>query len=79
MRVTSSIRHAVKRYGSVTVIPDFSINIQEGELFPLLGSFSCDMEPGKQGFQNYTIFEALINKSGGCPHGQPPDLPFSIP
>lgn len=62
IRVTSSIRHAVKRCGSVTVIPDFSINIQEGELFPLLGSFSCDMEPGKQGFQNYTIFEALIKQ-----------------
>ena len=33
MSVTISIRHAVKRYGSVTVIPDLSVNIREGELF----------------------------------------------
>ena len=41
MSVTISIRHAVKRYGSVTVIPDLSINIQEGELFTLLGPSGC--------------------------------------
>jgi len=39
--VTISIRHAVKRYGSVTVIPDLSVNIREGELFTLLGPSGC--------------------------------------
>ena len=41
MSVTISIRHAVKRYGSVTVIPDLSVNIREGELFTLLGPSGC--------------------------------------
>jgi iron(III) transport system ATP-binding protein len=41
MSVTISIDHAVKRYGSVTVIPDLSLTIREGELFTLLGPSGC--------------------------------------
>ena len=62
IRVTSSIRYAVKRCGSVTVIPDFSINIQEGELFPLLGSLSCVIVRENHVFHYYTIFEASLKQ-----------------
>jgi iron(III) transport system ATP-binding protein len=36
-----SIRHAVKRYGQNTVIPDLSVEIKEGEFFTLLGPSGC--------------------------------------
>lgn len=41
MSVAITINNAVKRYGNVTVIPDLSLHIQEGELFTLLGPSGC--------------------------------------
>lgn len=36
-----SIKHALKKYDETTVIPDLSVEIQEGELFTLLGPSGC--------------------------------------
>ena len=36
-----SIRHAVKRYGNNTVIPDLSLEVRQGEFFTLLGPSGC--------------------------------------
>ena len=36
-----SIKSAVKKYGETTVIPDLSVEIEEGELFTLLGPSGC--------------------------------------
>ncbi len=41
MSVSISIRHAVKKYGDNTIIPDLSLEIKEGEFFTLLGSSGC--------------------------------------
>ena len=41
MSVTITIQNAVKRYGNVTVIPDLSVTIRNGELFTLLGPSGC--------------------------------------
>ena len=41
MSVAITIDHAVKRYGTTTVIPDLSLSIREGELFTLLGPSGC--------------------------------------
>lgn len=41
MSVTISISNAVKKYGTVTVIPDLSVTIENGELFTLLGPSGC--------------------------------------
>ncbi len=41
MSVSISIKHAVKRYGENTIIPDLSLEIKEGEFFTLLGSSGC--------------------------------------
>ncbi|HBK68502.1 MAG TPA: polyamine ABC transporter ATP-binding protein [Firmicutes bacterium] len=35
------IRHAVKKYGDLTVIPDLNLEIKDGELFTLLGPSGC--------------------------------------
>jgi len=39
--VTITIQNAIKRYGNVTVIPDLSVTIRNGELFTLLGPSGC--------------------------------------
>jgi len=36
-----SIKHALKKYGENTIIPDLSIDIKEGEFFTLLGPSGC--------------------------------------
>ncbi|MEI6874755.1 MAG: ABC transporter ATP-binding protein [Spirochaetota bacterium] len=41
MSVSITIRNAVKRYGSTTIIPDLSLDIREGEFFTLLGPSGC--------------------------------------
>ena len=41
MSVKIKIKHAVKRYGASTVIPDLSLEIKEGEFFTLLGPSGC--------------------------------------
>ena len=41
MSVAITIKHAVKRYGDVTIIPDLSVSIRDGELFTLLGPSGC--------------------------------------
>lgn len=41
MSVNITVERAVKRYGDVTVIPDLSVNIRQGELFTLLGPSGC--------------------------------------
>ncbi|MEI6388068.1 MAG: ABC transporter ATP-binding protein [Spirochaetota bacterium] len=41
MSVSIRIRNAVKRYGQITVIPDLSLDIREGEFFTLLGPSGC--------------------------------------
>ena len=41
MSVGIQIKNAVKRYGSNTIIPNLSVNIQNGEFFTLLGPSGC--------------------------------------
>ena len=35
------IKHALKKYGDNVIIPDLSLDIKEGEFFPLLGPSGC--------------------------------------
>ena len=41
MSVQIAIKHAVKRYGNVTIIPDLNLQIEKGEFFTLLGASGC--------------------------------------
>lgn len=41
MSVGISIRHALKKYGENTIIPDLSLDVGEGEFFTLLGPSGC--------------------------------------
>ena len=41
MSVGIKICHALKKYGNITVIPDLSLNINNGEFFTLLGPSGC--------------------------------------
>jgi len=41
MSVVITINNAVKRYGDLTIIPDLSLQIQNGEFFTLLGPSGC--------------------------------------
>lgn len=41
MSVSISIEHAVKKYGDITVIPDLSVSVKNGEFFTLLGPSGC--------------------------------------
>jgi len=41
MSVGIQIKHAVKKYGDNTIIPDLSVNIKNGEFFTLLGPSGC--------------------------------------
>ncbi len=41
MSVTITIDHTVKKYGDLTIIPDLSANIHNGEFFTLLGPSGC--------------------------------------
>jgi iron(III) transport system ATP-binding protein len=41
MSVGITIKNAVKKYGQTTVIPELSVNIDNGELFTLLGPSGC--------------------------------------
>ncbi len=41
MSVTITVDHAVKKYGDVTVIPDLSMQVNNGEFFTLLGPSGC--------------------------------------
>ena len=41
MSVSITIKDAVKRYGSNTIIKDLSVSIKGGELFTLLGPSGC--------------------------------------
>ncbi len=41
MSVSIRVRNVVKKYGETTIIPDLSVNIENGELFTLLGPSGC--------------------------------------
>ncbi len=41
MSVNIHIKNAIKRFGSKTIIPDLSLDVQEGEFFTLLGPSGC--------------------------------------
>ncbi len=41
MSVSIGINNVIKRYGQVTVIPDLSVDIKNGEFFTLLGPSGC--------------------------------------
>jgi iron(III) transport system ATP-binding protein len=41
MSVGITVNHALKRFGDVTVIPDLSVKIRQGEFFTLLGPSGC--------------------------------------
>ena len=41
MSVGIKINHAVKAYGDNVVIPDLSLEVEDGEFFTLLGPSGC--------------------------------------
>ena len=41
MSVSIAFQHVVKKYGDNTIIPDLSLNVQDGEFFTLLGPSGC--------------------------------------
>ena len=41
MRKNITIKHAVKKYGQNTIIPDLNLKVKEGEFFTLLGPSGC--------------------------------------
>ena len=41
MSVSISIENVVKRYDKLTIIPNLSLNIKNGEFFTLLGPSGC--------------------------------------
>ena len=41
MSVAINIEHAIKKYGEITIIPDLSTQIKNGEFFTLLGPSGC--------------------------------------
>lgn len=41
MSVSIHCSHVIKRYGNLTIIPDLSLDIEEGEFFTLLGPSGC--------------------------------------
>ena len=41
MSVDIHIKHAVKKFGNKTIIPDLSLDVQNGEFFTLLGPSGC--------------------------------------
>lgn len=41
MSVSISVQNVAKKYGDVTIIPDLSVDIQNGEFFTLLGPSGC--------------------------------------
>jgi iron(III) transport system ATP-binding protein len=41
MSVAIKISHALKKFGDAVVIPDFSLEVREGEFFTLLGASGC--------------------------------------
>ena len=41
MSVAINIEHAVKKFGDLTIIPDLSVHIKNGEFFTLLGPSGC--------------------------------------
>lgn len=41
MKKSIIIRHAVKKYGDKTIIPDLNLTVKEGEFFTLLGPSGC--------------------------------------
>lgn len=41
MSVAIQVDHVVKKYGEVTIIPDLSVDIKNGEFFTLLGPSGC--------------------------------------
>jgi iron(III) transport system ATP-binding protein len=41
MSVAIKISHALKKFGDTVVIPDFSLEVREGEFFTLLGASGC--------------------------------------
>ena len=41
MSVSIKIDHAVKKFGDLTIIPDLSVHIKNGEFFTLLGPSGC--------------------------------------
>ena len=41
MSVSISVENVVKRYDKLTIIPNLSLNIKNGEFFTLLGPSGC--------------------------------------
>lgn len=41
MSVSIGVDNVIKRYGDITIIPDLSVNIKNGEFFTLLGPSGC--------------------------------------
>ena len=41
MSVSIHVKNIVKRYGQTTIIPDLSVDIENGEFFTLLGPSGC--------------------------------------
>ena len=59
MSVGINIEHAIKRYGSNTIIPDLSLHIRPGEFFTLLGPSGC----GKSTLMQ--IMAGILKPDGG--------------
>ncbi len=41
MSVAINVEHVIKKYGEITIIPDLSVEIKNGEFFTLLGPSGC--------------------------------------
>ena len=41
MSVSIHVANVVKKYGQTTIIPDLSVDIENGEFFTLLGPSGC--------------------------------------
>ena len=41
MSVSINVKDVVKKYGDITIIPDLSTTIKNGEFFTLLGPSGC--------------------------------------
>jgi len=60
--VSIHVQHVVKKYGEVTIIPDLSVDIENGEFFTLLGPSGCGKTTLLRMIAGFNSIEAGIIK-----------------